>query len=103
MSYTHLLLILINVGVIVPKEIKPAKFPHRPKHDPNATCRYHAGYVWNSTKACHVFKNKVQELIDQKFLGFTPVTAEAPIENEPEYKGFSLHVEIPPPTVQSTA
>ncbi|KAI5430674.1 hypothetical protein KIW84_035041 [Lathyrus oleraceus] len=64
MSYAQLLLILVNVGAIMPKQIEPAKFPYRRKHDPHSTCGYHAGYVGNSTGACHVLKTKVQELID---------------------------------------
>lgn len=32
---------------------------------------FHAGYIGHSTEVCLVFKNKVQDLIDQKFLSFT--------------------------------
>ncbi|KAI5384780.1 hypothetical protein KIW84_071685 [Lathyrus oleraceus] len=47
------------------------------KHDPHATCGYHAGYVGNSTETCHVLKDIIQELIDQKMLSFTHVIAGA--------------------------
>lgn len=49
MSYTHLLPILIHVEAIVPKETGPSRFPYRPRHDPNATCEHHAGYIGHST------------------------------------------------------
>lgn len=72
MSYAHHLPILINVGEIMSKEIEPARFPYTPKHDPNATCGYHTGHIWHSIEAYYHFKAKVQELIDQKMLCFTP-------------------------------
>ncbi|CAK8571617.1 unnamed protein product [Lathyrus sativus] len=71
MSYTQLLSNLIHTGAIIPKEIETTKFPYHPRHDPNATCGYHAGYVGHSTESCIIFKNKVQELLDQKLLYFT--------------------------------
>lgn len=57
----------------MPKEIKPVRFPYHPNHNPNATWRYHARYIWHFTKSYYVLKSKVQELLDQKaqtkFLG----------------------------------
>ena len=95
MSYAHLLPILVKVGAIVPKQIEPAKFPYGRKHDPHATCGYHAGYVGHSTETCHVLKARVQELIHQKLLSFTPVIIEVLIEKEFEYKGPPIHVQVP--------
>lgn len=99
-SYMHLLPIMIHVGEIVSKEIKPARFPYHLRHDPNATCRYHAGYIGHSIKACLIFKYKVQELLDQKLLYFTEkfrqsstfVIAEALFETGHEYEGSPFHV-----------
>ncbi|KAI5420115.1 hypothetical protein KIW84_044053 [Lathyrus oleraceus] len=79
-SYAHLLPILVNAGAIMPKQTEPAKFPYSYKHDPHATCGYHAGYVGHSTETCHVLKARVQELIDQKLLSFTPAIVEMPVE-----------------------
>ncbi|KAI5389671.1 hypothetical protein KIW84_075099 [Lathyrus oleraceus] len=79
-NYAHLLPILVNAGAIVPKQIEPMRAPYSHKHDPHATCGYHAGYVGHSTEACHVLKARVQELIDQKLLSFTPAIAEVPVE-----------------------
>ncbi|KAI5423567.1 hypothetical protein KIW84_046489 [Lathyrus oleraceus] len=79
-NYAHLLPILVKTGAIVPKQIEPAKFPYNHKHDPHAMCEYHAGYVGHSTEACNVLKARIQELIDQKLLSFTPAVAEVPVE-----------------------
>lgn len=57
-SYMHLLHILIHDGEIVPKEIKPARFPYHPKHNPNATCGYLAGYIGHYTEAYFIFNSK---------------------------------------------
>ncbi|KAI5424457.1 hypothetical protein KIW84_030591 [Lathyrus oleraceus] len=73
-SYTHLLPILVNAGAIMPKQTESAKLPYGRKHDPHATCGYHAEYMGNSTEVCHALKIKVQELIDQNLLCFTPVS-----------------------------
>lgn len=61
----------MHVEVIVPKEIPPVVFPYNPKHNPNALCAFHVGYIGHSTEDCFVFKNKVQELIDQDITSFT--------------------------------
>lgn len=100
MSYAQLLPILVNDGAIVPKQIELARFPYGRKHDPCAICGYHVGYVGHSTETCHVLKARVQELIDQKLLSFTPVITEAPIEKRFEYKDPPIHVQIHPPVVQ---
>lgn len=100
MSYAHLLPILVKVGAIVPKQTELAKLPYDRKHNPHATCGYHAGYVGNSTKVCHTLKTKVQELIDRNLSCFTPVTAKVLIGKEFEYKGPLIHVHVPPLMVQ---
>lgn len=99
-SYAYLLPILVNVGAMVPKPIKPAKFPYNHKYDHHATCGYHVGYVGRSTEVCHALKTKVQELTDRNLLCFTPVTAKVLIEKEFEYKGPPIHVQVTPPVVQ---
>lgn len=68
MRYAHMLPIVVNTGAIVPKQIQPARVPYHHKHDPNAICGYHEGYIGNSIESCDPFKAKVQELINQKLL-----------------------------------
>ncbi|KAI5426489.1 hypothetical protein KIW84_032066 [Lathyrus oleraceus] len=89
-SYAHLLPILVEVGEIVPKQTEPAKFPYSHKHDPHATCGYHAGYVGHSTESCHVLKARIQELVDQKLLSFTPTIAEVLIEKRVRIQRFKV-------------
>ncbi|KAI5424637.1 hypothetical protein KIW84_030720 [Lathyrus oleraceus] len=81
-SYAHMLPILVDVRAIVPKQIEPARFPYRRKHDPQPTCGDHVGYVGHSIEVCHVLNTKVQELIDRNLLCFTLVTAKVLIEKE---------------------
>lgn len=100
MSYAHLLPILVNDGAIMPKWIQPAGFPYHPKHDPSATCGYHTGHVRHSIENCNPLKVIVQELINQKLLGFTPMIVEAPVEKRFEYKGHLIRVQVPPLVVQ---
>lgn len=71
MSYTQLLPYLVHVEAIIPKEIPPAVFPYPLKHNPNVSCAFHAGYIGHSTEDYFMFKNRVQELIDQDILSFT--------------------------------
>ncbi|KAI5412413.1 hypothetical protein KIW84_057183 [Lathyrus oleraceus] len=82
-SYAHLLPILVKAGAIMPKQTEPTKLPYGRKHDPHSTCGYHAGYVGHSTEVCHALKTKVQELIDQNLLCFTPETAKHPNQGHP--------------------
>lgn len=62
--HTELVPYLIHVEAIVPKEIPSASPPFRPKHDPNASCAYHTGYIGNSTEDCWALNYKVQDLIN---------------------------------------
>lgn len=71
MPYTQLLLYLVHEGAIAPNEIPPTVFLYNPKSNPNVFYAFHAGYVRHSTEDCFVFKNKVQDLIDQDILSFT--------------------------------
>ena len=66
----------------MPKEIKPSRFLYHPKHNPNVTCRYHAGYIGHSIEAYFIFKNKVQELLDQKFIFFTEKPCQVILMND---------------------
>ncbi|XP_050909151.1 uncharacterized protein LOC127122922 [Lathyrus oleraceus] len=45
--------------------------PYHYKHNPNASCAYHAGHVGHSTEECWPLKNKIQDLIDRKILTFS--------------------------------
>ncbi|KAJ1378139.1 G-patch domain [Sesbania bispinosa] len=70
MSYTELLPHLIRSSLIVPCPMKPLEPPYPRGYDPNAKFDYHAGAVGHSTENCKVLKNKVQNLLDAKWLNF---------------------------------
>ncbi|KAI5448218.1 hypothetical protein KIW84_015587 [Lathyrus oleraceus] len=50
-----------------------------------------AGHVGHSTKDCHILKNKVQELVNQKLICFTPANT---IKDKFEYKRHPLQVPV---------
>ncbi|KAK2362124.1 hypothetical protein QL285_087213 [Trifolium repens] len=78
-SYGELLPYLVNNGMVVPIALLPRN-PHFPAwYDPKAKCAYHADAEGHSTDNCRAFKNKVQELIEQKLLTFQ--------EGEPNCEG----------------
>lgn len=45
--------------------------PLGPYHNPNVSCAFHARYIRYTVEECHVFKNRVQDLIDQNIMPFT--------------------------------
>lgn len=72
----------MHVGAISPKEIPPDVYPFGPHHNPNLSCSFHAGYIGNTIEDCFVFKNRVQDLINQNILSFT--------EEKPNWKANPL-------------
>ncbi|XP_050876611.1 uncharacterized protein LOC127080324 [Lathyrus oleraceus] len=56
---------------IVPKELPATTPPFHAKHDPNASCAYHAGFIGYSTEDCWALKYKIQDLINQDILTFS--------------------------------
>ncbi|KAK2368998.1 hypothetical protein QL285_082155 [Trifolium repens] len=78
-SYGELLPYLVNNGMVVPIASLPRNPPFPAWYDPEAKCAYHADAEGHSTDNCRAFKNKVQELIDQKLLTFK--------EGEPNHEG----------------
>lgn len=92
MSYTHLLPYLVHVEAIVPKEILPAVFPYNPKHNPNVSCAFHAGYIGHSDEDYFVFNNKVHELIDQDILSSTEEKPSVKNNRLPNHDGLIVNV-----------
>lgn len=94
MSYAELVPYLIHVGAIVPKEIHAASLPFHPKHDDNASCAYHAGYIGNSTEDCWTLKYKVQDLINQEILSFSEEKPNVKMNALPKHGGSTVNVVI---------
>ncbi|KAK2364783.1 hypothetical protein QL285_089617 [Trifolium repens] len=78
-SYSQLLPYLVHNGMVTPEALRPRTAPFPVWYDTNAKCAYHADAEGHSTDNCRAFKNKVQELIEQKLLTFK--------EGEPHREG----------------
>jgi hypothetical protein len=78
-SYSQLLPYLVHNGMVTPEALRPMTAPFPVWYDTKAKCAYHADVEGHSTDNCRAFKNKVQELIDQKLLIFK--------EGEPNREG----------------
>ncbi|KAK2414832.1 hypothetical protein QL285_037374 [Trifolium repens] len=78
-SYSQLLPYLVHNGMVTPEALRPMTALFPVWYDTKAKCEYHAGTEGHSTDNCRTFKNKVQELIEQKLLTFK--------EGEPNCEG----------------
>ncbi|XP_050878763.1 uncharacterized protein LOC127082571 [Lathyrus oleraceus] len=85
---------------IVPKEIPQAVPPYHHKHNPNASCAYHAGHVGYSTKDCWLLKNKIQDLIDRKILTFSEEKPNVKTNPLPNHDGPTVNVVIEEESVE---
>lgn len=92
--YDELVPYLIHVGDIVPREIPPASPPYHPKHNPNASCAFHAEYIGHSTKDCWTLKNKIKDMINQKVLSFSKEMPNAKIKPLLNHGGPTINVII---------
>ncbi|RDY07339.1 hypothetical protein CR513_08569, partial [Mucuna pruriens] len=54
--------------MVVP--LKPLEPPYARSYDPNARCDYHGGAIGHATERCWSLKHKVQNLLDDRLLGF---------------------------------
>lgn len=80
------------MGAIVPKEIPPVIPHYHPKHNPNASCAFHVGYIGHSIEDCWPFKNKIQELINQKVLSFSEEKPNVKTNPLPNHNGPAVSV-----------
>ncbi|KAK2435656.1 hypothetical protein QL285_020699 [Trifolium repens] len=78
-SYSQLLPYLVHNGMVTPEALRSMTASFPVWYDTKAKCEYHTGTEGHSTDNCRTFKNKVQELIEQKLLTFK--------EGEPNREG----------------
>ncbi|XP_050918568.1 uncharacterized protein LOC127135999 [Lathyrus oleraceus] len=100
-SYVETVPYLIHVRAIVPKEIPAAFPPFRPKHDPNASCAYHVGYIRHSTEDCWTLKYKVQDLINKEILSFSEEKPNVKTNPLPNHGSSTVNVVIEEETTKS--
>ncbi|XP_050896761.1 uncharacterized protein LOC127103553 [Lathyrus oleraceus] len=89
------------MGDIVPKSILATTPPFHPKHDPKASCAYHAGFIGHSTEDCWELKYKIQDLINQDILTFSeenPNVKTNPFQN---HGGASVNIVVEEETTES--
>lgn len=99
--YTELVPYLIHVGAIVPKEIPVTTPPFRPKHDPNASCAYHVGFIGHSTEDCWALKYKIQDLINQEILTFSEEKPNVKTNPLPNHGGATVNAVVEEETTES--
>ncbi|XP_058750125.1 uncharacterized protein LOC131623132 [Vicia villosa] len=73
MTYAQLLQHLLNIEKITLRDAPNAPDRQSQSYNANARCAFHSGGVGHDTEKCIALKNKVQDLLDQKVIQFTPV------------------------------
>ena len=89
-TYAELLPKLIDSGSVVPIQARPRRPPFLKWYDVNIRCDYHSGVPGHSIENCTIFKNKVQNLIQEGKLKFEELNGPAEFEDL-----FRVKVEIP--------
>ncbi|XP_050919291.1 uncharacterized protein LOC127136815 [Lathyrus oleraceus] len=93
---------LIHVGDIILKEIPAATPPFHPKHDPNASCTYHVGFIGHSTEDCWALKYKIQDLISQDILTFSEEKSNVKTNPLSNHGGAAVNTVVEEETTEST-
>ncbi|XP_050883676.1 uncharacterized protein LOC127086894 [Lathyrus oleraceus] len=81
-------------GSYCTKRISAVSPPFNRRHNPNATCAYHTGYIEHSTKDCWTLKKRIQELIDQEILSFSEEKPNVKTNSLPNHDGATVHTVI---------
>ena len=107
-TYAELFPKLIDSGHIEPIQARPRRPPFPKWYDVNIRCDYHSGVSGHSIEDCTIFKNKVQNLIEEGKIKFEksdgPTEVEDPFMEKVEMsrqgkgapKGASLNKAIIP-------
>ncbi|XP_058725809.1 uncharacterized protein LOC131597113 [Vicia villosa] len=72
MTYAQVLQHLLNIEKITLRDAPNAPDTQSPNYNANARCAFHSGAAGHDTEKCIALKNKVQDLLDQKIIQFTP-------------------------------
>lgn len=82
----------MHVGVIIPIEIPSKVFPYPSKYNTNVSCAFHAGNIGHSTEDYFVFKNRVQELIDQDILSINEEKPNMNTNSLPNHSSMTVNI-----------
>ncbi|XP_058759535.1 uncharacterized protein LOC131632823 [Vicia villosa] len=72
MTYAQVLQHLLKIEKITLRDAPNAPDRQSPNYNANARCAFHSGAAGHDTERCIALKNKVQDLLDQKVIQFTP-------------------------------
>ncbi|XP_058782811.1 uncharacterized protein LOC131657417 [Vicia villosa] len=72
MTYAQVLQHLLKIEKITFRDAPNAPDTQSPNYNANARCAFHSGAAGHDTERCIALKNKVQDLLDQKIIQFTP-------------------------------
>ncbi|XP_058785835.1 uncharacterized protein LOC131660590 [Vicia villosa] len=72
MTYAQVLQHLLKIEKITLRDAPNAPDTQSPNYNANARCAFHSGAAGHDTERCIALKNKVQDLLDQKIIQFTP-------------------------------
>ncbi|XP_058783769.1 uncharacterized protein LOC131658498 [Vicia villosa] len=72
MTYAQVLQHLLKIEKITLRDAPNAPDTQSPNYNANARCAFHSGAPGHDTERCIALKNKVQDLLDQKIIQFTP-------------------------------
>ncbi|XP_058784035.1 uncharacterized protein LOC131658797 [Vicia villosa] len=72
MTYAQVLQHLLKIEKITLRHAPNAPDTQSPNYNANARCAFHSGAAGHDTERCIALKNKVQDLLDQKIIQFTP-------------------------------
>ncbi|XP_058783976.1 uncharacterized protein LOC131658727 [Vicia villosa] len=72
MTYAQVLQHLLKIEKITFRDAPHAPDTRSPNYNANARCAFHSGAPGHDTERCIALKNKVQDLLDQKIIQFTP-------------------------------
>ncbi|XP_058729317.1 uncharacterized protein LOC131601500 isoform X2 [Vicia villosa] len=72
MTYAQVLQHLLKIEKITLRDAPNAPDTQSPNYNVNVRCAFHSGAAGHDTERCIALKNKVQDLLDQKIIQFTP-------------------------------
>src|SRR3954471_1913374 len=72
MTYAQVLQHLLQIEKITLRDAPNAPVTQSPNYNANARCAFHSGAAGHDTERCIALKNKIQDLLDQKIIQFTP-------------------------------
>src|SRR3954464_1036769 len=94
MPYAQLLPQLLAGQLVQLREMGPPPSPLPLGYDANARCEFHSGAPGHTIEKCRALKYKVQDLLDDKLISFTPIDPNVQNNPMPPHAGVTNAVEL---------